>query len=163
MDIWQSAENPSEFFGRNKDLLAFNKSKGGTLLVENETALEIISNNVEGIPAPPVLLTNPATKKKKAKKKTKKDEKVINIAAIKNGRGINIQVRQAEGVSPMPMPPVVGNDERELGYGSPSMIRGEDDGKTLDDRMRQCLPAEEREEIDAAEEEGNPAPPVVGK
>ena len=153
-DIWQSKET-GVFFGDNSDLNEFNRQKGGIMFVENETALEIISSTEAPMPTPAVVMTN-----KQKKKATEKAVKIVNVAATRNGIDVDIEIFQAESEAPMVMPSCL--DAGSLGYSSPSMIQGGEQGD-IDKRMRQCLTKEDREELEEQETPMNPMPPVVGK
>ena len=101
-DIWQSKENPNEFFGNNSDLTTFNEHKNGTLLVENEVAFEMFS---EGEPL--ALQSTAPVNNELVTQKTKPKKKPFKVLAEKNGKNIEIEVKQVEGESPMIIPPVV--------------------------------------------------------
>jgi len=140
--IWQSVKNPTEYFGDNKDLVAFNQGKGGTLLVENNQAFEIFSKG-SPLVMPATLMTKQKPKPKPKKKTTK--QKIINVAAMQNGKPINIQVKQVKEVAPEMnlMPPVV-LQENQIGDISPSLIRtGSVDPL---EKMRVCGEQEEQKE-----------------
>lgn len=144
--IWQSKENKNEYFGHNKDLLAFNKQKGGVLLIEGDKAVHqnaFISNESNIMPS-----TAPISQQKTKKKKPSTKEKVINVA-----------VRQAESEQPMPMPPVV-LQEGQIGYSTSSLIRTKEEDPLK--KMRVCG-EEFEEEIDEQEEPMSPAPKIVSK
>lgn len=149
-NIWQSVENPEQLYGDTEDLVKFNQQKGGTMVIDNNTAYDIINNNEEPNTMPS---TVPQQKtKKKKEKKTIKNEKIINIAATQDGKKVNIQVKQVPAEEPMVMPPVV-LQENQLGYSSPSLIRtGEDD---VLEKMKECGQEDEEEPL--------VIPPVVGK
>lgn len=138
--IYQSVENPEQLFGDTEDLIAYNHQKGGTLLIENNEALDILDKG-ELLIMPSTTPVKNEQKKTKKKDATKK-EKIINIAALQDGKPINIQVKQKESEAPMVMQSVVGDGS--LGYSSPSMIKTEEQDPL--EHMRQCGEEQEDEQ-----------------
>lgn len=154
MDIWRSVENPAELYGRNQDLNAYNRHKGGNLIIQNNQAVDTSIVNESPLTSPVCVMVEP----KKKEKKTSKKKKVINIAATQNGKKANFKVVQESPESNV-APAVVGNEKNKLGYGSASLIRtGSEDAL---ERMRVCG-QEQEEEKQEQEEPLKLTPPVVG-
>ena len=150
-DLWKVV-GEEKYVGSQEQLAELNRRSGNQFVINGDEAIKIFNDEVEPLimqsTTKPKLITQKITKKKVENKK-----KVVNVPAVnKDGEDINLQVREAEPVEPMPMPAVVGNDNNICGYGSPSMIRtGEED---FVEKLHDCTAEQEQE--------GNVPPKVVG-